>query len=188
MPLTISLEGKRASATIFASNLMYRRLRDIVFLTAYGPTQEVRAFGQLLSEDGTVLKVPEIITLRSVRCEGTYRIIPNLDNGYSAIYLLPSAKDYLLGDSKEECFEIFSRILDQTEFVHRDWYEALFELAEELVPTVGTKKCYRLAQGIEQEVSRRVAEGIFSFPGSTADLTIEAQNAQGAQLLPDANV
>lgn len=186
MPQTISLEGKKATATLFVSNLIYRRLRDVVFLTAYGPSQEVRAFGQLLTEDGTTLKIPEIVTLRVVRSEGLYRIIPNLPNGYSAIYALPSTKDYLLGDSKEECFGVFSRILDQTKFVHRDWYEELFDVVtEELPPTVGTKKCYRLAANIEKEVAKRVETGAFRFPASTADLTLDAAKSDGAESVPD---
>lgn len=186
MPQTISLEGKKATATLFVSNLIYRRLRDVVFLTAYGPSQEVRAFGQLLTEDGTTLKIPEIVTLRVVRSEGLYRIIPNLPNGYSAIYALPFTKDYLLGDSKEECFGVFSRILDQTKFVHRDWYEELFDVVtEELPPTVGTKRCYRLAANIEKEVAKRVETGAFRFPASTADLTLDAAKSDGAESVPD---
>jgi len=186
MPQTISLEGKKATATLFVSNLIYRRLRDVVFLTVYGPSQEVRAFGQLLTEDGTTLRIPEIVTLRVVRSEGLYRIIPNLPNGYSAIYALPSTKDYLLRDSKEECFRVFSRILDQTKFVHRDWYEDLFDVVtEELPPTVGTKKCYRLAANIEKEVAERVETGAFRFPASTADLTLDAAKSDGAESVPD---
>ncbi len=186
MPQTISLEGKKATATIFLSNLIYRRLRDVVFLTAYGPTQEVRAFGQLLTEDGTTLKIPEIATLRAVRPEGLYRIIPNLPNGYSAIYVLPSTKDYLLGDSKEECFGIFSRILDQTKFVHREWYEELFDVVtEEIPPAVGTKKCYRLAANIERQVAERVETGAFRFPASTAALTLGAAELDGTESVPD---
>lgn len=186
MPQTISLDGKRATATIFVSNLIYRRLRDIVFLTAYGPSQEVRAFGQLLTEDGTTLKIPETVTLRAVRPEGMYRIIPNLSNAYSAIYVLPSTKDYLLGDSKEECFGIFSRVLDQTKFVHRDWYEDLFDVVvEELPSSVGTKKCYRLKENIEKEVAERVTSGVFKLPASTADLVLEASDPDEKEQLSE---
>jgi hypothetical protein len=186
MPQIITIEGKRVTATLFASNLIFRRLRDVVFLTAYGPTQEVRAFGQLLTEDGANLKVPEIATLRSVRPEGTYRIIPNLPNGYSAIYTLPSTKDYLLGDSKEECFGIFSRILDQTKFVHRDWYEDLFAVVtEEVPPTIGEKRCFRLAANIEKEVAERIRSGAFRFPASTADLILDAADSTGTKPVPD---
>lgn len=186
MPQIISLTGKRASATILVKDLIYRRLRDIVFLAAYGPSQEVRAFGQLLMEGGATLKIPEVATLRAARTEGMYRIIPNLPNGYSAIYVLPSTKDYLLGDSKEECFGIFSRILDQTMFVHRDWYEELFDVVvEELSPTVGTKLCYRLKENIEKEVAERVAKGVFTMPAATADLVLEDVDPNEPSSLPD---
>lgn len=185
---TISLTGKRASATIFVKDLIYRRLRDIVFLAAYGPSQEVRAFGQLLSEEGVTLKIPEVATLRAARTEGMYRIIPNLPNGYSAIYVLPSTKDYLLGESKEECFGIFSRILNQTTFVHRDWYEELFDVVvEELQPTVGAKLCYRLKGNIEKEVAERVAKGVFTMPASTADLVLDDADPDELSSLPDEN-
>lgn len=186
MPQIISLTGKRASATILVKDLIYRRLRDIVFLAAYGPSQEVRAFGQLLAEEGATLKIPEVATLRAARSEGMCRIIPNLTNGYSAIYVLPSTKDYLLGDNKEECFGIFSRILDQTMFVHRDWYEQLFDVVvEELQPTVGAKLCYRLKNNIEEEVAERVANGAFTMPASTADLVLDDADPDELSSLPD---
>ena len=48
MPQTISLIGHRATATVFCSNLILDNDRLIVLLSAYGPSQEVRAFAQIL--------------------------------------------------------------------------------------------------------------------------------------------
>ena len=49
MQPTISLLGQRASATIFCNNLILDNDRLIVLLSAYGPSQEVRAFAQILN-------------------------------------------------------------------------------------------------------------------------------------------
>ena len=48
MQPTISLLGQRASASIFCNNLILDNDRLIVLLSAYGPSQEVRAFAQIL--------------------------------------------------------------------------------------------------------------------------------------------
>ena len=59
MQPAISLMGQRASATIFCSNLVLEKERSIVLLSAYGPSQEVRAFAQILLRSGSpLLKFP----------------------------------------------------------------------------------------------------------------------------------
>jgi hypothetical protein len=56
MPQTISIQGKRSSATVFCSNLILAG-RTLCYLTAYGPTQEIRAVAQMLLSEDISLKV-----------------------------------------------------------------------------------------------------------------------------------
>ena len=123
MQPTISLMGQRASATIFCNNLILDNDRLIVLLSAYGPSQEVRAFAQILHDrEAPLLEVPGKKSNR-VALGGLVSLISKMDNGYSGLYILPSKQRRLIiGNNREECFTIYSRILDQQQFVHRDWY------------------------------------------------------------------
>lgn len=173
MAETISLRGKRASATIFISNLILDRTY-IALLSAYGPSQEVRAFAQILFDrDAPYMEVPGKKSCR-VAPGGTVRLISKMDNGYTGLYLIPDQdRRLIVGTSKEECFDIYSRMLDQQQFVHRDWYGPLFDLAEELAPLVGNKTCYRYIENVSEEVRNRIKYGSFKFPEATASFTIE---------------
>ncbi len=172
MPVTISLSGKRASATVFASNLIMSG-RKIAFLTAYGPTQEIRAFAQLLTSGEAELETEGLRQI-NVSYLGYPCMIPKLDNGYTGFYLVPPLESRLvIGKSKRECFGIYSRILDQQKFVHRDWYEALFELATDVIPTIGVMNCYLTPADVANEVQQQLKCGAFSFPASTANLEVE---------------
>lgn len=170
MPETVSIEGKRANATIFVSNLI-KHGSQVIFLTAYGPTQEVRAFAQILSEGGDIETDKDRIN--GARLNGMMKVIPGLPNGYSGLYIIPTGNQYLVGDTDEECFGIFGRILDQAYFVHRDWYADLATLNARLEPMIGIKKCFIVAQDIVNEVQGRVKYGAFKFPASTAQITLE---------------
>jgi hypothetical protein len=172
MPVNLTIEGKRASATVFVSNLILRGGFQAIFLTAYGPSQEIRAFAQILSDGGSRMESGET-TVFNFMYKGALRIIPKLANGYSALYVIPTGMEILIGDSEEDCFEIYSRILDQKQFVHRDWYRALFNLAQELPPLVGTKKCFIPVGNVEEQVIERVQSGEFKMPAPTAELIIE---------------
>ena len=168
----ITLEGKRASATARVSNLILRGHVQAIYMTAYGPSQEIRAFAQILSDGGSRMEMNEK-TVHNFTYKGSMRMIPKLENGYSALYIIPTGMDILIGDSQEKCFEIFSRILDQKQFVHRDWYLSLFNLAQEITPLIGTMKCFVPVSNVEGEVLERVQNGEFGMPAPTADLTIE---------------
>ena len=89
MQPTISLLGQRASATIFCSNLILDNDRLIVLLSAYGPSQEVRAFAQILYDrEAPLLEIPGKKSNR-VQLGGTVSLIGKMDNGYSGLYILP---------------------------------------------------------------------------------------------------
>lgn len=170
MPETISIDGKRANATIFASNLI-RHTNDVIFLTAYGPTQEIRAFAQILLEGGNIQC--ENTRISNAHLGGIMKVIPGMPNGYSGLYVIPTENKYLVGDTDEECFNIFARILDQAYFVHRSWYDELATLNARLEPIIGTKKCFIVPNDITNEVTGRVKYGGFKFPATTASITLE---------------
>ena len=180
MQPTISLLGLRASASIFCSNLVLDNDRLIVLLSAYGPSQEVRAFAQILHDrDAPLLEVPGKKSNR-VAVGGTVSLIGKMDNGYSGLYILPDRhRRLIVGNNREECFAIYSRILDQQQFVHRDWYLPLFDMAELLVPLIGNKTCYRLKENVPEEVRNRIRYGGFAFPEPTADISIEVKEPTG---------
>jgi len=173
MPTVISLLGQRASATIFCGNLILEEEKNISLLTAYGPSQEVRAFAQILCDrEAPLLKIPGRKGIR-VSLGGPVSLIGKMDNGYSGLYILPDRERRLIiGNCRDECFAIYSRILDQQQFVHRDWYLPLFDLAELLVPLIGEKMCYRLGENIAEEVTNRIRYGSFAFPAPTASITV----------------
>lgn len=172
MPATISLKGKRATATVFCSNLIMRG-RDVAFLAAYGPSQEVRAFAQLLISGDSELETENTRVINASFLSNP-TMIPKLDNGYTGLYLVPPLESRLvIGDSEEECFSIYSRILDQQQFVHRDWYRDIFGLAKKMTPEIGVKKCYLTIDNVAHEVQQRIRYGGFNFPVSTANLEVE---------------
>ena len=172
MPQTISIVGKKANATIFASNLI-RHTNNIIFLTAYGPTQEVRAFAQILLEGGDIES--DSGNINGASLDGIMKIIPGMPNGYSGLYVIPAGNSYIVGDTDEDCFNILSRILDQAYFVHKDWYQEVADLNAPLDAMIGTKKCNIQVGNLEEEVRNRVKYGSFKFPVATAVLTIEKQ-------------
>lgn len=179
MQPTISLLGQRASATIFCSNLILVEDRLIVFLTAFGPSQEVRAFAQILNDrEAPLLKLPGQHEHR-VAVGGTMCLISKMDNGYSGLYILPnSLRRLIIGNSREECFNVYSRILDQQQFVHREWYLPLFDMAEELSPVIGRKKCYRHIDNVPEEVGNRIKYGGFTFPEPATSIMVEVKQEQ----------
>ncbi|WP_224962760.1 hypothetical protein [Geomonas subterranea] len=175
MPQTVSIEGKRANATIFASNLI-KHGQSVIFLTAYGPTQEVRAFAQVLLEGGNI--ETENARINGAHLGGMMKVIPGFANGYSGLYVIPTENRYLVGDTDEECHGIFARILDQAYFVHRDWYADLATLNARLEPVIGSKKCFIVAKDIVNEVQGRVKYGCFKFPAITAQITIDRKEEE----------
>ena len=183
---TITAAGKKASATIFCSGLIVYPHRHIIYLEGYGPTQEVRAFAQVLKMDGTELLIHgdlgedgetrEFERKHQIELNGNLRIIPDMGNGYTGIIVTPMQTDYIIGDTQEECFEIFSRILDQEHFVHRDWYEKIFAYAKEVPMQVGERMCYFFANQkelIEKSVVEMLKWKAVSMPPATADLKLE---------------
>lgn len=172
MPATISLKGKRATATIFCSNLIMKG-RNVAFLTAYGPSQEVRAFAHLLTSGEAELETENTKVINTSFLSNP-TMIPKLDNGYTGLYLVPPLSSQLvIGNSEDECFDIYSRVLDQQQFVHCDWYRDIFKLAKEMTPEIGVKKCYQTIENVAHEVQQRIKYGAFSFPVSTAELVVE---------------
>jgi len=100
--------------------------------------------------------------------------IRDRDNGYTGLYLVPPLSSQLvIGNSEDECFGIYSRILDQQQFVHCEWYRDIFKLSKEVTPEIGVKKCYQTIENVAHEVQQRIKYGAFNFPVSTAELVVE---------------
>jgi len=117
MQPTISLLGLRASASIFCSNLVLIDDRLIVLLSAYGPSQEVRAFAQILHDrEAPLLEVPGKKSNR-VAVGGLVSLIAKMDNGYSGLYILPEQHRRHRREQPGGIFAIYSRS-GPAQFVH----------------------------------------------------------------------
>lgn len=177
--MRLTITNKKASATVLCMDLIADN-RRVVCLCAYGPTQEVRAFAQILNlGQDSILESEEKKGMGQVHifqayCPTLPQIIPKLGEGYSGLYVLPESHAYLIGNSTEECFGIFSRILDQKEFVHRNWYGELFPaLTEPLEVNIGRKVCFRFhLDKVKAEIPNRVRYGGLKIPPATAHFTI----------------
>ncbi len=173
--MKITLSNKKASASIICRDLIADG-RNIIYLAAYGPTQEVRAFAQIL---GMTTQWPGQLEHDggsfNAWCNNPLRIIPKMGEGYSGVYITPAnPMAYLIADSTEVCHHVFARILDQQEFVHRDWYETLFpEVTTEIKPLIGEKFCWEFRnKELKQEVVNRLKYGGLKMPPPTANFTI----------------
>jgi hypothetical protein len=189
--MRLTITNKKASATVLCQDLIADN-RRVVCLSAYGPSQEVRAFAQILNlGQETTLESEEQeggsqVHIYHAYCPTLPRIIPKMGEGYSGLYVLPGTHAFLIGNSTEECFGIFSRILDQKEFVHRDWYAELFPvLTAPVEVSIGSKVCFRYhLDKVKAEIPNRVRFGGLKIPPATAHFTIakEAQDGQGTVL------
>lgn len=179
----IALTGKKASATVFVSNLIVVN-KQVRYLTAYGPTQEVRAFAQLLASG----EAEAVIEENGVHKERIYnlsgrdvRFVTDLGNGYSGVFIIPAADSHLLiGNSQAECYNIFSLILDQQEFVHRDWYPLMFsKIAKEIPTTLGSKRCWQYhPESIPLIIAEALKWDAIMMPPTTAHLVVETMETK----------
>ncbi|MBV5327567.1 MAG: hypothetical protein JZU65_07995 [Chlorobium sp.] len=178
----ITIANDKASATVVCQDLILDDsvpgARNIFYLNVYGPTQEIRAFAQILAMKGALECHDNAIGPINVWSSHPLRVIPKMGEGYSGAYITPSTdSSFLIGNSKEDCYQVFSRILDQREFVHRDWYEALFnEVSMEIEPLVGIKRCWKFrARELKSEIVNRLKYGGLNMPPATAHFTIEKE-------------
>lgn len=185
--MRLTITNKKASATVLCKDLVAEN-RRVVCLSAYGPTQEVRAFAQILNlgQDSSLESEEKEgsgqVHIFQAYCPTLPRLIPKMGEGYSGLYVLPESHAYLIGNSRDECFGIFSRILDQKEFVHRDWYGELFPaLTEPLEVNIGSKVCFRFhLDKVKAEIPNRVRYGGLKIPAATAHFTIaKEEKTQG---------
>jgi hypothetical protein len=186
--MRLTITNKKASATVLCKDFIADN-RRVVCLSAYGPSQEIRAFAQILNlgQDSTIeseeREGSSQVRIYYAYCPTLPRIIPKVAEGYSGLYVLPDTHSFLIGNSTEDCFGIFARILDQQEFVHRDWYAELFPvLTEPVAVDIGSKVCFRFHHDkVKAEIPNRVRFGGLKIPPATAHFTIakEAQDGQG---------
>ena len=180
--MKITISNEKASATIICRDLILDDsvpgARNLFYLTAYGPTQEIRAFAQILVMKGTLECHGEGLKPFNVWSNHSLRIIPKMGEGYSGVHITPDMNSpILIGNSKMDCYEVFTRILDQREFVHRDWYEELFnEVSIEIMPVIGNKRCWKYrAHEMKSEIVNRLKYGGLKMPSATAHFSIEKE-------------
>jgi len=180
--MKITISNDKASATVICRDLILDEsqpgARNLFYLTAYGPTQEIRAFAQILAMKGSLEFHGKDIKQLNIWSNHPLRVIPKMGEGYSGIYITPSSNSsFLIGSSKADCYQVFTRILDQREFVHRDWYEALFnEVSTEIEPHVGNKRCWKFRDHeLKSEIVNRLKYGGLKMPSATAYFTIEKE-------------
>lgn len=181
--MNITIANDKASATVICRDLILddtvAGARNIIYLTAYGPTQEIRAFAQVLAMKGYLECHGTDSRQINVWSNHPLRVIPKMGEGYSGIHITPAAgSSYLIGSSKQDCYQVFTRILDQQEFVHRDWYETLFtEVTREIEPVTGNRRCWKfLAHDLKSEIVNRLKYGGLKMPLATAHFTIEKED------------
>jgi len=180
--MKITISNDKASATVICRDLFLDDsvpgARNLFYLNAYGPTQEIRAFAQILAMKGSLECHGKEDRSINIWSNHPLRVIPKMGEGYSGVYITPSSdSSFLIGNSKEECYQVFTRILDQREFVHRDWYEALFnEVSTEIEPLVGNKRCWKFrAHELKSEIVNRLKYGGLKMPPATAHFRIEKE-------------
>lgn len=183
--LPISLTNNKAGARLLCTNLVIKGARELVYLTAFGPSQEVRAFAQVLKDKNgdldATLNGRQVSKVYSLGTNFPVRVV-NLGNGHHGVLVVPEedATRFIVGTSEPECFEIFQRHLNQEQFVHRDWHRPLFDLMPQIKPQIGNLLCYELNYDINHRVKQMLAQGQFRFPDSTADLTITRHEPEAA--------
>ncbi|AJF08270.1 hypothetical protein [Geoalkalibacter subterraneus] len=189
--IVLTLEGKKAGARIVCTNLVTTGRSKIVYMTGFGPAQEVRAFSHLLnlgkarlegrSADGTeVVGMFEAQSLYNVR-------FTSVGESHFAICVAPEDTQYIAGVSQEQCREIFYRILDQNHFVHPDWYDWMFERLliqpVEVKTRVGHMVCLQNYLNIEKEVYAGIKSGelVMPCPAASIELEVKEGNVQQEQ-------
>lgn len=182
MKKTVTISNKKSATTLIVEDFIDSPVgRDILLMTAYGPTQELRCFAQILGSKDGFLEITEgdnrILSINQAQCLQTMSIIHKPEHCYSALSIVPSTVSTIIGNSDEECYGIFSRILDQMEFVHRDWYRFVWDkVAISVTPQVGTRSCYIFTKSrIDEVVKGGLEYGGISMPAPTANLTMTVQ-------------
>ena len=171
----VSIEGKKAGAQIIVNNLIVED-RDVIYLTGFGPSQEVRAFSQLLGLGGSKLVIKdmegnELQTINNCTTENLSWVAKGPES-QAILYSLPKHTSLIIGDSEDECRNVFYRILKQAEFVLEPWFDPMFRELQMIPAAVGTKRCYVNNINVPARVCEGVRSGVFTFPAPTAELTI----------------
>lgn len=174
----LTISTRSCGARIVCDNLLVHN-RRIVFLTGYGPTQEVRAFAQLLKLDVQKNFAAETLTGEAI-AEAPYKAetshpvwVTKAQDGYSLIHVLPDHDRFVLTKSEEEARTIHRRLLEQKHFVHQAWFDLLFQEMPEIKPLVGDMKARVRHLDIQKRIIDGVRAGELTFPSPTATLTVQ---------------
>lgn len=178
----VSLEEKKVGARIFCTNLFLDN-QNVLFFTGFGPTQEVRAFAQLLAHEGTLVVTDEaganIERIYGARTENQIWIAKGPE-GQSLIYSLPRGTAQIFAPSEDEARTVFYRLLEQQQFVLKDWFPVLFSELPRLQPTVGSMFGCDSMANVEARVKEGLAAQDFRFPPPTAHLVLEQSEKKGS--------
>jgi hypothetical protein len=174
----ITLKNNRdLGAKIVATQLINENKR-ICYLEGFGPSSEVRCFAQLLRKGDSDLSVPtetdQVNTIRKTIIPDTCDIrVVALQNDYMAILVVPSNTTYLVADTEEQLFKLFSRELDQKHFGCKVWYETIYQETMLLHPIIGDKACRVNNINVHDVISEKLSSNTFAIPTTEHEINIE---------------
>lgn len=186
MKKTVTISNRRSSATLIVEDFIATK-GDILLMTAYGPTQEVRCFAQILGSKDGELEVYDgesrLARLNDAKSLQAMQLLHKPEYCYSALSITPCSTTTIIGENEEDCFNVFSRILDQSEFVHREWYRFVWEKVSTGIPAqVGKRICYLYSKSrIDEVVKGGLNYGGIAMPASTVDLTMNVIKNESAE-------
>lgn len=173
--------------------------RHVVYLGAFGPSEEVRALGQLVAkgcelhvdgpgdESAETTAQHRFYAARSVP-NGKTRVVP-AESHYAALVVTPSDQ-WIVAEDDEACFAIFRRLVDAEHLVHPDWHRWLFSTLEPFAATVGTKRCVHMNLDVELAVMEGLRDGHIHFPSPEAHVLVPLKDEENADspTPPDDNI
>lgn len=162
--------------------------RHVVYLGAFGPSEEIRALGQLVAkgcdlrvfgpDDGAETTPRHRFYAARAVPNGTTRVVP-ADSHYAALVITPS-EQWIVSEDDEACFAIFRRLVDAEHLVHPDWHRWLFSILEPFAATVGTKRCVHMKLDVELAVMEGLRDGHIYFPSPEARVLVPLKDEENA--------
>lgn len=170
---TVVAEAEKITARVVCTALVIDNTESwqggrLVYLEAFAPAQEARAFAQILRKTFSLVvtggegSAPS--RHRGLRVEGDGLVRTDaLKHGYRWIVAVPSRR-YIVGATEEECFQVYADTLDQEHLVLRDWYRLLFDGLPRIPSQIGRKVCVRTDLPVQEAVAAGLADGTLTFP------------------------
>ena len=178
----ITLTENKLGARIFCTNLFLgKHEREILYITGFGPTQEVRAFAQLMARESEMEVVSQdgscLVSSYGVTTKNQVWIAKGPE-GQALLYSVPRHMNMIFAESEQSAKRIYNRLLEQQAFVLQSWFEYLFSELPRLTPHVGSLFGCITHRDIQSRVKEGLLAGEFSIPGSTASFSLKKTNEE----------